>query len=197
MKQILQNVIFKVMLISIVLVLVGCATKDEEINQSALYWYEQMILAIADGNLQKADSYFNSLQSEHLASPLIYEALFMLSKAHMDNNENLLAGYFANEYKIRFSNASNVDYMSFLVLLSNYYAFGGYTKDQGFIDNSISDFTHFIALNKNNKYLPYIRHILTIFRLSKLEMNNEIIRVYKMKDKDIAVSHYQQKKMRN
>lgn len=193
MKQILKNLFLKAMLGFVILALAGCATKDEEINQSASYWYEQMIIAIADGNLQKADSYFSSLQSEHLASPLINEALLMLSKAHMDNNENLLAGYFAGEYKIRFSNSSNVDYMSYLGLLSSYYAFGSYTKDQGFIDSSISDFTHFITLNKNNKYMPYIRHILTTFKLSKQEMNNEIIRVYKMKDKDLAVSHYQQK----
>lgn len=171
----------------------GCSPKEGEVNQPASYWYEQMIIAIVDGNLQKADSYFGSLQSEHLASPLIGDAMFMLAKAHMENNENLLAGYFANEYKVRFSNVNNVDYMAYLGVLSNYYAFGNYTKDQGFIDNNINDIKGFLVINKDNKYLPYVRHILTTFKLSKLELDNEIIRVYKMKDSQKGVESYQDK----
>ncbi|RAX54445.1 hypothetical protein CCY99_03605 [Helicobacter sp. 16-1353] len=182
---------FYLVTIFIALFFVSCSSVDE-FNKPALFWYERIIVAISKGNLEQADSYFNSLQSEHIASPLINEALIMLTKAHIDRNEHLLAGYFANEYKIRFSNPKNVDYMPFLAMESNYYAFGSYSKDQGFINDNIDEISHFVTLNTNNKYLPYIRHILTSFKLSQLEINKEIIRIYNIKDKDAAKEKYEQ-----
>lgn len=169
---------------------VGCADSDAEFNKSASYWYEQMIIALADGNLEKADSYFNSLQTEHSASPLIKEALIMLTKAHSENNEQLLAGFFAGEFKTRFSDEKNADYAGFLIMQTNYYAFGNYTKDQGFVNDNVSEISSFITLNPNNKYLPYIRHILTSFKLAQLEVNREIARVYRVKDKEVAEKKY-------
>lgn len=172
---------------------IGCASNEELVNQSAQFWYEQIIIALADGNLQKADSYFNSLQSEHTASPFIKEALLMLAKYHMAENEHLLAGFFSEEYKIRFSSTQNVNYVEFLGLEAGYYAFGNYTKDHGYINDNISNIESFISLNKNNEYLPYIRHMLTSFKLAQLELNNEIKRVYKVKDKAAAQEAYNKK----
>lgn len=164
----------------------------EEFNKPASFWYERILYAVANDNLEQADNYFNALQSEHIASPLIGEALILLTNAHIERNEHLLAGFFAGEYKTRFSNTNNIDYISFLEMKVNYYAFGNYSKDQGFINDNINDISHFVALNKNNNYLPYINHILTSFKLSRLEMNNEIIRIYNIKDKDLAKEKYEQ-----
>lgn len=172
---------------------ISCSTSVEEMNKPALFWYERMIIAITDGDLERADNFFNSLQSEHISSPLIQEALILLAKAHMEKNEHLLAGFFASEYKTRYSNVNNVDYIAFLGIETNYYAFGNYAKDQGFINSNISNISGFVLLNKNNKYLPYIRHILTAFRLSQLEINKGVIGIYNMKDKEEAVKIYQQK----
>ncbi len=168
------------------------ATINDEFNKPASFWYEKLIIAISQGNLEQADSYYNSLSSEHSASPLISEALLMLISAHIDNNEHLLSGFFVNEYKTRFSNTKNIDYISLLNTEANFYAFSNYSKDQGFINDNIRDITQFILLNQNNKYLPYISHILTSFKLSKVEMNNEIIRIYNIKDKVEAKEKYEE-----
>ncbi len=170
----------------------SCATVEDEVNKPASYWYEKIILEVANGHLERADNYFNSLQGEHTASPLIGEALILLAKAHMDNNEHLLAGFFANEYKIRYSNVKNVDYVAFLGIETNYYAFDTYAKNQGLINDNISEISNFVALNPNNRYLPYIRHILTSFKLAQKEVNDEIIRIYNLQDKDLAVEKYKQ-----
>ncbi|MEN8251298.1 MAG: outer membrane protein assembly factor BamD, partial [Bacteroidota bacterium] len=72
---------------------VGCS-KDEEVaefNKPALYWYQQMADSITRGNLDKADSYFISLKSEHMRSPLMPTSLMMLAHAHMNKEEYLLA----------------------------------------------------------------------------------------------------------
>ena len=186
MKSILFSIIFAVFFSA-------CSKNvNEGFNKPASFWYERLIVAVSEGNLEQADSYYNSLSSEHSASPLLGEALLMLIKAHIDNKEHLLAGFFVNEYKTRFSNANNVDYISLLGIETNFYAFSNYSKDQGFIDENIGDINHFVILNQNNEYIPYISHILTSFKLSKLEMNDEIIRIYNIKDKEEAKEKYKE-----
>ncbi len=171
----------------------ACSDDADEFNKSASYWYEQIIIAVADGNLEKADNFFNSLQNEHSASPLIKDALILLAKEHSERNEHLLAGFFANEYKTRFSEPKNADYVGFLNIQTNFYAFGNYTKDQGFVNENVNEITAFVISNKHSKFLPYLRHILTTFKLAQLEINQEIARVYRMKDKEIAQKQYESK----
>ena len=171
----------------------ACSDDADEFNKSASYWYEQIIIAVADGNLEKADNFFNSLQNEHSASPLIKDALILLTKEHSERNEHLLAGFFANEYKTRFSEPKNADYVGFLNIQTNFYAFGNYTKDQGFVNENVNEITAFVISNKHSKFLPYLRHILTTFKLAQLEINQEIARVYRMKDKEIAQKQYESK----
>lgn len=189
-KKIIKNL---ALFLAIAFFFVSCASEGEEFNKSAQYWYEKLLIAVADGNLEKADNYFNSLQSEHSASPLIKDALILLTKAHSENNEHLLAGFFANEYKTRYSEAKNADYVGFLNIQSNFYAFPNYTKDQGFVNENVNEIASFVISNQNNKFLPYIRHILTTFKLAQLEINSEIARVYRMKDKEIAQKQYEAK----
>lgn len=171
----------------------ACSDDADEFNKSASYWYEQIIIAVADGNLEKADNFFNSLQNEHSASPLIKDALILLTKEHSERNEHLLAGFFANEYKTRFSEPKNADYVGFLNIQTNFYAFGNYTKDQGFVNENVNEITAFVISNQHSKFLPYLRHILTTFKLAQLEINQEIARVYRMKDKEIAQKQYESK----
>ena len=160
----------KSILFSVIFIIFFCACSksvNEEFNKPASFWYERLIYAISNGDLELADSYYNSLSSEHSASPLLPEALLLLIQAHIDNKEHLLASFFVNEYKTRFSNANNVDYIAFLGIETNFYAFDNYVKDQGFIDDNIKDINHFIILNQNNKYMPYISHILTSLNSQK------------------------------
>ena len=192
MKKYINFVAFSVAFIASIF-MVGCSDDADEFNKSASYWYEQIIIAVADGNLEKADNFFNSLQNEHSASPLIKDALILLAKEHSENNEHLLAGFFANEYKTRFSEAKNADYVGFLNIQSNFYAFPNYTKDQGFVNENVNEIASFVTLNQNSKFLPYIRHILTTFKLAQLEINQEIARVYRVKGKEIAQKQYEQK----
>ena len=178
-----------------VLVIFLCACSKntrEDFNRPASFWYEEIIIAIKNNQLEKADNYFNSLQSEHIASPLIAEALLMLAQAHMENNEHLLSIFFINEYKTRFSNVKNKDFIELMTNTAKYHAFSNYSKDQGFIDESIKDMQSFIILNSNNIYLLYIKHILTSFKLALFEIDKDIIRIYKLQDKDIAQKRYEE-----
>ncbi|MDE7447912.1 MAG: outer membrane protein assembly factor BamD, partial [Helicobacter sp.] len=61
------------------LIVGACANKDAEYNKPADYWYESMLSEIRFGNLEGADDKFASLQSEHINSPLIREAMLILA----------------------------------------------------------------------------------------------------------------------
>ena len=60
------------------LIFFGCAKKEVEYNKPASYWYESIIKEINFGNLEGADGYFSSLQSEHINSSLVPEAMLIL-----------------------------------------------------------------------------------------------------------------------
>ena len=171
--------------------LAGCAANTEDLaNKSASFWYEKIITSLAAGKIEQADNAFGSLQSEHPASPLIAEATLLLAKAHIAQNEHLLAGFFVGEYKTRFSDGTNADYIAFLGVEASLSAFGSYTKDQGYINEQIGEIA--AAAGEKNKYLPYIRHILLTFKLAKAELDAEIARIYRIKDKPEAQEKYEQ-----
>ncbi len=69
--------------VAVVVLMSGCGKEMDEFNKPADYWYEKMIDAVSKGNLEKADGYFSSLQSEHIGSPLLGEATLIMAQAHM------------------------------------------------------------------------------------------------------------------
>lgn len=52
---------FRSSLIAMVLLVLftGCGKDIEEYNKPAEYWYEKMVKAVGDANLEKADGYFS------------------------------------------------------------------------------------------------------------------------------------------
>ena len=58
--------------------------------------------------------------------------------------------------------------MGFLNIQTNFYAFGNYTKDQGFVNENVNEITAFVISNQHSKFLPYLRHILTTFKLAAI-----------------------------
>ena len=82
---------FSIFTLCLAVLLSACSLKTnsgldlDEVNKSADYWYQNMLKEIRNGDLEKADSYFVSLQSEHLNSPLLSEAMLILGRAHMQN----------------------------------------------------------------------------------------------------------------
>jgi len=63
----------------------ACSKEVDEYNKPALYWYSKIIESISNGNYDKADDYYSSLQGEHIGSPLLPEATMILAIAHMHN----------------------------------------------------------------------------------------------------------------
>ncbi len=141
-------------------------------------------------NLETADNYYSSLQSEHINSPLVPEAMLALGQAHMKKREYVLASFYFDEYIKRFGTKDNVDYLTFLKLQSHYYAFKNHSKDQEFISNSIVSLGEFIEKYPNSRYRPYVEYMQIKFILGQNELNRAIANVYKKRHKPEGVKRY-------
>lgn len=172
--------------------LVACNSKDKEVvyNQPASFWYEGIFRNIRLGNLETADSYFSSLQSEHINSPLIPEAMLALGQAHLNNEEYMLSDFYFKEYLKRYGNTSNSDYINFLRLKSRLYAFKNASKDQQFMTDTILLIQDFMDKYPNSRYMPFVNEMEVKFVLGQNELNKSIARVYEKNDKKEAEQIY-------
>ncbi|STP08962.1 outer membrane protein assembly factor BamD [Helicobacter cinaedi] len=172
------------------LIFFGCAKKEVEYNKPASYWYESIIKEINFGNLEGADGYFSSLQSEHINSPLVPEAMLILGQAHMEKDEYLLAAFYFDEYLKRYTSLANQDYVRYLKILTNFYGFKNYSKDQEFVAQSIKEAQNFLQSYPNSRYAPYVEYIYIKFQLGQIELYKAIANVYDKQDKDEAKDEY-------
>lgn len=168
----------------------SCSKKTDEYDKPAMYWYEEIFKEIRYGNLESADTKFSSLQSEHVNSPLIPEAMLALGHAHMAEDEFILAEFYFDEYLKRFSNRKNYSYINYLKILARYYSFKNHSKDQQFMIDSMADIQNYLDAYPNDIYTPFVAYIMTKFKLGMAELNASIINVYKKEGKEYAVKLY-------
>ncbi|MDP3119278.1 MAG: outer membrane protein assembly factor BamD [Sulfuricurvum sp.] len=161
-----------------VLFLGGCAKDVDEYNKSADYWYEKMITAISDGNLERADSAYSSLQSEHIASPLLNEATLIMAQAHMAYEEYLLSEHFLDEYNRRYATSAGKEYAEFLKIKSKFLALPHPGRDQGLIDETLKGANLFKMNYPYSIYTPLVTTMETQLHLAKSTLNEQIAGLY-------------------
>ncbi|MDO7252382.1 outer membrane protein assembly factor BamD [Helicobacter cappadocius] len=173
-----------------IIVFIGCAKTNTEYNKPAMYWYQGILKEIKFGNLEGADNYYSSLQSEHINSPLLPDAMLILGQAHMSQEEYILAEFYFDEYLKRYGTIKNADYIAFLKLKSHYYAFKNQSKDQEFVTDTIQALDDFVNKYPNSRYIPYVEYMQVKFVLGQNELNKAIANVYKKQHKKEAVQKY-------
>lgn len=169
---------------------VACSKKVEEFDKPAMYWYEEIFKEIRYGNLETADTKFASLQSEHVNSPLVPDAMLALGHAHMAEDEFLLAEFYFDEYLKRFSNRENYSYINYLKILARYYSFKNQSKDQQFMLDSMEEIKNYLDAYPDEIYTPFAAYIFTKFQLGQAELNAAIANVYKKQGKEYAMKMY-------
>ena len=179
-----------VTLIVLLLMMGGCAKELDEFNKPADYWYEKMIDAVSKGNLEKADGYFSSLQSEHAGSPLLNEATLIMAQAHMAYEEYLLAEHFLDEYNRRYATREAREYTEFLKIKSKFLALPHSGRDQGLIDETIKGVRNFRTTYPRSTYMPLINTMETQLQLAKGTLNNQIAQLYDRLQKPKGAQYY-------
>jgi outer membrane protein assembly factor BamD len=130
----------------------GCSKELEEYNKPAVYWYGKIVKNISQGDLEKADNYYSSLQGEHIGSPLLPEATMILAIAHMYYEEYLLSEHFLNEYIKRYATANEKEDAEFLKIKAKYLALPNPRRDQALIADAIKEAQMFKRNYPNSMY---------------------------------------------
>ena len=163
-----------VIIFATLLIFGGCSKDVEEYNKPAAYWYSKIVSSIADGDLEKADSYYSSLQGEHIGSPLLPEATMILSIAHMEYEEYILSEYFADEYIKRFANANEKEFAEFMKIKAKYMALPNPRRDQVLIKEAIRGGEIFKASFPHSMYKAVVDTMLTNLRMAEAALNENI-----------------------
>ena len=175
--------------------LMGCQNSDEvsEFNRPPLYWYKQIAKSIAQGDLDKADAYYISLNSEHIRSPIISTALMMLSHAHMEGEEYRLANYYLDEYNKRFGDYSKQEYLEFMKLKASFLGIQDVYKDQKLIIDSISTAKNYAYRYPSSTFIPLVHTMLIRLHMSQYLLNENIAALYDRTGKPAGAKIYREK----
>ena len=172
------------------LLFTGCSKELEEYNKPALYWYDRLIESVSSGNLEKADNYYSSLQSEHIGSPLLPEATMILAQSHMYMEEYILAEHFLNEYIKRYANPTQREYAEFLKIKAKYMALPNARRDQGLINEAIKQSEVFKKTYPDSIYYYTVDTMMTRLYLARASLNRSIAELYLRLDKPKASEYY-------
>ncbi|MCK9371750.1 MAG: outer membrane protein assembly factor BamD [Sulfuricurvum sp.] len=175
---------------AVILFFSGCAKEVEEFNKPADYWYDKMVTAVSNGSLEKGDSAYSSLQSEHVSSPFLPEATMIMAQAHMAHEEYLLAEHFLNEYIRRYATPEGREYAEFLKIKSKFLALPNPGRDQGLIDETLKGVNTFKTLYPRSAYMPIINSMETQLHLAKGVLNEQIAQLYERLDKPKGAAAY-------
>jgi len=174
----------------------GCASKnksEETYNKPAAYWYKEILKKINAGNLDKADDAYTSLASEHVASPLLKEALMILFNAHLEEEEYLMANFYLENYIKRFASSKNIEYLKYLKIKSRFSEFKHPKRNQKLLLDTITEANRYKEKFPHSVYNPMVDTILTKLYLTELILNKEIVSLYKRLGRDKAAEIYQKK----
>lgn len=183
--------IYKVLLSAILtFFIVGCSKNVDEYNKPAIYWYTKIVDSISNVNLEKADDYYSSLQSEHISSPLLPEATLILAVAHLQNEEYILSEYFLNEYIKRYADEEEKEFAMFMKIKAKYLSLPNPRRDQMLISKGIEESKEFLDLYPDSEYKDMVKTMLVRLYLAKASLNETIASLYERIDKPKASAYY-------
>ncbi|MBN2816675.1 MAG: outer membrane protein assembly factor BamD [Campylobacterales bacterium] len=186
-------IIYKTLLalsFGIALFMSGCSKDIEEYNKPAAYWYAKIVESVSEGNLDKADNYYSSLQGEHISSPLLPEATMILAIAHMHFEEYLLTEHFLNEYVKRYANENEKEFAEFLKIKAKYMALPNPRRDQVLINEAISEGAKFKQNYPNSMYYSLVDTMSTNLYMAEAALNETIASLYDRVDKPKSAAYY-------
>ncbi|RUM63477.1 MAG: outer membrane protein assembly factor BamD [Sulfurimonas sp.] len=168
----------------------ACSKELEIYNKPAVYWYAKIIESISEGNIDKADNYYASLQGEHIGSPLLPEATMILAISHMYYEDYLLTEHFLDEYVKRYANSNEEEFAEFLKIKAKYMALPNPRRDQVLIGEAILESEKFKTSYPNSMYYSIVDAMATNLYIADAVLNKTIAALYKRIDKPKSAAYY-------
>jgi outer membrane protein assembly factor BamD len=162
-------------------------------NKPAIFWYQQIIKEIKNLDLEKADEYYTSLSGEHISSPLLHEAMLILSNAHIDEEEYILANFYIDEFMKKYRDKKSSDYGAFLKIKANFESFKYQNRNQQLLLDTIKETRKFANEYPDSQFRPMVDTILIKLELANLQLTQEIASLYERVDKPKAHQIYKKR----
>ena len=179
-----------VLVVGVVGILSSCSKDVEEYNKPAIYWYGKIVESVSNGDIDKADDYYASLQGEHIGSPLLPEATMMLAIAHMYEEEYLLSEHYLDEYVKRYANENEREFAEFMKIKAKYLSLPNPRRDQVLIHDAIRAAEAFKRNYPHSEYFALVDSMLTNLYLARAALNESIASLYDRIDKPKAAKYY-------
>jgi outer membrane protein assembly factor BamD len=178
-----------------IILFVGCNSKDavKEYDKPALYWYKNIIKNIATSNFDKADSYYISLKSEHMRSPLLPTATLILAQAHIKDQSYIMADYYLDEYLKKYASGEKIELAKFLKIKAAFLGLKDINRDQKLMLDTIKNVDKFTKDYPNSIYRPLVDTLKVRLYMAQYLLNDNIARLYKRIGKIKAYKIYMEK----
>lgn len=165
-----------------VLFFVSCANNKKDMfddyNLSDKEWLLKIINSIQKADLEKADSDYISLYSEHINSPLLASAMLILSQAHAKEHEYLLANYYIDEYIKLYGSSNNYEWLNYMKLKNNFNAFSQANRNQALLEESLKEVESYTKTT-SDEVLKYLASSMqTKLELAKIILYKDIKDLY-------------------
>jgi len=173
----------------------GCSGKDavSEYDKPALYWYKSLVKEIVSNSLDRADSYYISLRSEHSHSPLLPTATMLLAQTHMDKQEYIMADYYLDEYLKKYASGARIEQAKFLKIKAAFLGVTNINRDQKLMIDTLEEVEKFVKTYPKSVYLPVVETVKVRLNMAQYLMNENIANLYERLDKQKAAKIYHQK----
>lgn len=170
----------------------ACSVKNSNdlYNLNAKEWYDQIIKDLKDKDLEKADTHYNGMASEHISDPLLETVLIILAQAHIDEEEYQLANFYLDEYNKKFGTSQNIDYIHYLKIKAKFDAFSQPNRNQALMLESQKEIDNFLKKYPYTEYKPLVQTMLTKFNLAVFYLDDTIKDLYKRLDKKQSYEIY-------
>ena len=104
-----------------------------------------------------------------------------------------MARFYIDTYIKRYAKSTNIEYLKFLKLKSNFRALKKAKRDQKLILDTIEGANKYIKKFPNSSYNPLVHTMLTKLYLAELTLNRDIAALYKKTGKKKAAKIYKDK----
>jgi len=169
---------------------VGCASKKDISNQTALYWHNEIYKNISNMNLDLADDKFTSLEIEHPNSQYIPIDLLILSKAHLDSDEYQLAEFYMDEYEKRYANKYEKEWAEYQKVKIRFLSLTNPYTNQKKVYKTLQFVNEVINKYPNSIYNYELNTIKKKLEDTQIVFDNEISKLYERLNKPKAAALY-------
>ncbi len=180
---------YKFLFLAFFLFFIGCSEKQQDLSKlRAITLHNKIYDAIKYDNLDKADDYFISMQTQHPTSPFIKIDLLNLYIAHLKNEDYMLANFYLEQLEKKATSVDDIKWIEYqkikVLFLQNHNAY----TNQKLILNIISKCNNYLEKYPNSPYKYQVNTILAKAQLTKEFLNDNIKKLYKRLGKEKAAN---------